>query len=74
MDNLKLSQIAYAQGYVEGRLEEAIPLASELPELQHKLEEALKAFKILSDGFDNVRRQNQRLETTIMMIRGAVQL
>jgi len=74
MNDLKLQQIAYAQGYAEGRLEEAIPLASELPELQHKLEETLKAFKILSDGFDAVRRENKRYETTLLMIRGAVQL
>ena len=74
MTNLKLSQIAYSQGWVEGRLDEAIAEAATLPELQAKLIEIKKAFKIVSDGFDTVRRENMKHETTLLMIRGAAQL
>jgi hypothetical protein len=72
MLKVQLEQIAYAQGFAQARLEEAIPLASELPELQQKLQDTLEAFKILSQGYDRVRKENAAFEIKITMIRGAL--
>ena len=73
MNNLKLEQIAYAQGWIEGHLESMLAAAT-TEEQQRDMEELIKTFKILSDGFDDVRRENQKFERTLMMVRGAVQL
>ena len=72
MNNLKLEQIAYSQGWVEGRLEGLLHNAE--PDEKEEFKTLYEAFKIVSDGFDEVRRENQKFERTLLMIRGAVQL
>lgn len=73
MTNLKLEQIAYAQGWLENHLESVLGTAT-TEEARKEAEEVLKTFKLFSDGFDTVRRENQKFERTLMLVRGAVQL
>jgi len=76
MTNLKLEQIAYAQGWVESHIEGLVASATQVGDEQilKETEELLRTFKLFSDGFDEVRRENQRMERTLMMVRGAIQL
>ena len=74
MNNLKLEQIAYAQGWVEQQLASMVVDALGDDELRVRMEELLKTYLIVSEGFDAVRRENTKFETTLMMVRGAIQL
>lgn len=78
MNQEKLKQIAFAAGWVEGRLQEdleAVTGAEEKDEeeIKHR-KEMLEAFMILSNGFDDLRRQNADYEIKLMMVRGAIQI
>jgi len=79
MNKLQLEQIAYAQGFAEERLKEAISMTEALvsiePEvaaLLDKLAKTQSALSILSKGYDNVRRENADFERKLMMVRGAI--
>ena len=78
MTNEKLEQIAYAAGWVEGRLEEdlnAVKAATEPDEAEIKhRQEMLDAFMIVSNALDALRRENADYEIKLMMVRGAIQL
>ena len=76
MTEEKLKQIAYAAGWVEGRLQEDLDSVKgeEEPdeaEIKHR-QELFDAFMIVSNAFDELRRQNADYEIKLLMVRGAV--
>ncbi len=76
MDEQKLKQIAYAQGWIEGRLEEDLATVQDADpqdpeEIKHR-QEMLDAFMLVSNALDTLRRQNSDYETKLMLIRGAL--
>jgi hypothetical protein len=78
MTNEKLQQIAYAQGWVEGRLQEDLEgvQSAEQPdaeEIKHRTE-MLEAFMLVSNALDTLRRQNADYERKLMMVKGAIQV
>ena len=73
MTEEKLKQIAFACGWIEGRLQEDLDAVEEPEEKKHR-QEMLDAFMIVSNAFDELRRQNAEYEIKLMMVRGAVQL
>jgi len=72
MDKLKLDQIAFAQGWLASHFHAAIETTQEGTPERSTAEETLKAFVILSDGYDKVRRDNLNHERRMMLIRGAL--
>lgn len=76
MTDEKLKEIAFTQGWLEGRLQEdleTVKNAEELDkaEIDHR-QEMFDAFMIVSNALDNLRRENHDLEIKIFMVRGAV--
>jgi hypothetical protein len=71
----KLKQIAYAQGWIEGRLQEdlnAVNSAAEPDEEEIKHRKGmLEAFSLVSDALDNLRRENERLEFAVTQAKQA---
>lgn len=67
MDYKKLELIAYSQGWVEGRLEEDVA-AVEGPEEKKHRQEMLDAFLIVSNGFDELRKENTTLCSQVAQV------
>jgi hypothetical protein len=78
MTNEKLAQIAYAQGWIEGRLEDDLSAVQSVEEpdedeVRHR-QEMLDAFMLVSNALDTLRRENANYEIKLTMVRGAIQL
>ena len=71
MTEEKLKQIAYAQGWVEGRLEEDVQNVDDDEEKKHR-QEMLDAFMLVSNALDLLRQQNSEYETKLWLIRSAL--
>ena len=71
MTEEKLKQIAYAQGWIEGRLEEDVQNVEDDEEKKHR-QEMLDAYLLVSNALDLLRRQNSEYETKLWLIRSAL--
>lgn len=72
MTEEKLKQIAFTCGWIEGRLQEDLDAVEEPEEKRHR-QEMLDAFMIVSNAFDELRRQNADNEIKLTMLRLALQ-
>ena len=82
MKQIQLEQIAYAQGFAEFNLKQAIEHISGLPyvaeqtadlqAISAELQKAWSALGILSKGYDAVRKENADFERRMMLVRGAL--
>lgn len=59
--------IAYAQGWLEGRLEEDVAAVEDEVEKRHR-QEMLQAFLVVSNGFDELRKENVALSAQVAQV------